>query len=354
MVTVYASPLRRRYNAPVLSGAFVFVALGWISMIIFAFLISFFSGQMWVKENTYREQPDVAFIKSLALKVQGMRGGVPFHAVYSTVPSINNLAGADLRVPIITSSVSDYNVDNIADAIRINVTFPLTSDEHVMGVQGVYAFSYKLSNFIRLDMEAPIALSYSSGVPCRALHVDGRLALKLANPLPYIPQVRGIEVAPILSVSREYTAPEAAFPALIERVSNRNDSVTLDPSTSSWETAYATCGNACAFTVALNIRITPEKVHPSPLCLSPHRLPVLTGSIHPFLLPTGFFASCIIRVRSIASSSPVHRAPSNSLTSCVSLCPGQLHPAIHRGCQVQLDPVSRHPCLPLHLRPPPH
>lgn len=260
MPVVYSSSMRRRYHAPLLSGATALVVLGWISLIIFAFLISFFTGQMWVKENSYREQPEVSFVRSSAIKLQGMRGGEPFEAIYSTVPSINELAGSDMRMPIISTSVEDNNIDNIADVVHINATFPLAEDEHVMGVQGIYAFSYKLSNFVRLDMEAPIAVVYSSGVPGRALHVDGRMALKLANPLPFIPAVRGGQDAPVLNSSRHFTAPEASFPALMEHISNRNDSTTLDPVTSTWETKYAKCGNECSFTVSVKVRITPEKV----------------------------------------------------------------------------------------------
>mmetsp|Transcript_4148 Transcript_4148/g.8100 ORF Transcript_4148/g.8100 Transcript_4148/m.8100 type:complete len:318 (-) Transcript_4148:27-980(-) len=262
MPVVHSINLKRRYYAPAGSGAQIFVVLYWISLIIFAFLIAFFTNNLWVKESSYREQPDVAFAKRFALTLQGVGadGITPFEISYSTVPSMNLLAGETVRVPTVTSSFTDSNLDLLADALRVDVAFPLADGERVLSVQGVYVLSYKLRNHVRLETETPLPLSFASGVPGRGLHVDGRLALKLANPLPILPRVRGDEDEPVLQASRIYTGLEASVPALMRSVSSRNDSVVLDPATHAWEARPTACGGDCSFTVALTVRIPAEKV----------------------------------------------------------------------------------------------
>mmetsp|Transcript_4323 Transcript_4323/g.9858 ORF Transcript_4323/g.9858 Transcript_4323/m.9858 type:complete len:317 (+) Transcript_4323:211-1161(+) len=261
MVVVHSTRLYRRFHAPLLSSAFVFVALYWISVVIFAFLIAFFTNNLWVKESSYREQPDVAFVKRFSIKLQGVGAdGMPLELSYSTVPSINTLAGNTLRVPTVRSSLSDPNLDLLSDIVRVNISFPLSERERVHSVQAVYALSYKLRNHVRLETEAPLPLTFHSGVAGRALYVDGRLKLKLANPLPIVPRVRGDEGGVLLDTSKVYTSPEASMAELMRQAASRNDSITLDPSTNAWDAALPSCGDVCGFTVALTIRIHPEKV----------------------------------------------------------------------------------------------
>jgi len=261
MAVIHTTKLRRRFHAPVLSSASVFVVLYWISVVIFAFLIAFFTNNLWVKEASYREQPDVAFVKRFAIKLQGVNAdGHPFELAYSSVPSINTLAEGTLRVPTVTSSFTDPNLDLIPDVVRINMTFPLSDRERVHSVQAIYAMSYKLRNHVRLETEAPLAISFHSGVPGKALSIDGRLKLKVANPLPILPRVQGDADGTLLQTSRIYTSPEATIGALMQEAAAANNTVTLDPSTTAWDGAFPGCGGGCGFEVALTVRVTPEKV----------------------------------------------------------------------------------------------
>jgi hypothetical protein len=43
MPQVYSAPLRRRYFAPLVSGASLFIVLVWIGLIIFSFLVAYFT-----------------------------------------------------------------------------------------------------------------------------------------------------------------------------------------------------------------------------------------------------------------------------------------------------------------------
>ena len=59
----------------------------------------------WLKENTYRVQPQVAFKHELILLVEGVIEGTnpleSFSYVYGTYPGYNNYYKSFVRVPII-------------------------------------------------------------------------------------------------------------------------------------------------------------------------------------------------------------------------------------------------------------
>mmetsp|Transcript_16072 Transcript_16072/g.39092 ORF Transcript_16072/g.39092 Transcript_16072/m.39092 type:complete len:318 (+) Transcript_16072:17-970(+) len=262
MPQVHSQALKRRYFAPFASGAHLFVLLSYIAVVIFAFLIAYFTHNLWVKEASYREQPHVSYVSSLLVKLQGVRGAsmTPFELMYSTIPTINDRAGESVRIPIVRSAFEDSNLDLIPDVWRVNLTFPLEEQDLILGVQGVFLFNYKLRNLVRVDMEAPITVAHSGGVPGRALYLNGRLALKLANPLPVLPSVRGNEYESILPKDRIMSLPESSFPAIMAKVASRNDSTVLDPVTSAWEVKYTPCGLDCSFTLGLTINIPEEKV----------------------------------------------------------------------------------------------
>ena len=136
---------------------------------------------------------------------------------------MNQMAGgANVRIPEVRVEKVHQNRDYLADAIDISIAFPVGEQEGIRHVTGVLLFSYVLHNRVRLDMEAPIAIDYAAGVAGRRLTVDGRIALKLANPLPLQPGVRS-SGEPLMPRDRTLSAEEATLEALIAKASARND-----------------------------------------------------------------------------------------------------------------------------------
>ena len=173
---------------------------------------------------------------------------------------MNQMAGgANVRIPEVRVEKVHQNRDYLADAIDISIAFPVGEQEGIRHVTGVLLFSYVLHNRVRLDMEAPIAIDYAAGVAGRRLAVDGRIALKLANPLPLQPGVRS-SGEPLMPRDRTLSAEEATLEALIAKASARNDTTVLDPMYTTWAMPVKGCGSACTFEVKMRVRMTPEKV----------------------------------------------------------------------------------------------
>mmetsp|Transcript_67791 Transcript_67791/g.155876 ORF Transcript_67791/g.155876 Transcript_67791/m.155876 type:complete len:319 (+) Transcript_67791:219-1175(+) len=263
MAVVWSANLKRRFYAPGLSGASIFIALVYLSLIIASFLIAFYSEGLWLKESSYREQPQVEFGQEFAMRLLGENTNTraPFELVYSTVAAMNVMAGGEaVRIPSVRVEKVHENRDYIPDAIDISISFPTRDFEAIRQVMGVLVFRYVLVNRVRLDMEAPIAIDYSAGVPGRRLTIDGRMALKLANPLPIRGSVRGAGEEGLFPRGRVVSAEEASFEALLAKVASRNDTAVLDPVITAWAMPLKGCEPRCAFEVKLRVRMTPEKV----------------------------------------------------------------------------------------------
>jgi hypothetical protein len=92
MRLVYAHPLRQAYVAPLLGKARAFNVLLNLIALILPYLIVYGSQSMWIKTNTYREQPHVEFTHQYLIIVQG--DAPNDYQLWSTFPTLNRLAGA--------------------------------------------------------------------------------------------------------------------------------------------------------------------------------------------------------------------------------------------------------------------
>jgi len=262
MIWVHREALYRKYYAPFLSGATVFFFLAHALTIIAAFLTAYYTHGLWIKEATYREQPRVSYAHTCAVKLQGltMPTNSPFELAFSTIPSVNDMAEQHVRVPTIRVLEEDYNLDLIADVIKIELEFPVQETERVSHVQGVFMFQYEVHNRVRLSMETPVSLDYGAGVPGSALLVDGYMRLKAANPMSVRSAVRGKDLEALLDRSALNSISEVSFHTLISKGMRRNETTVLDPVLSSWEVQHTGCANKCTFTLSLTLHVPNEQI----------------------------------------------------------------------------------------------
>mmetsp|Transcript_43053 Transcript_43053/g.101249 ORF Transcript_43053/g.101249 Transcript_43053/m.101249 type:complete len:318 (+) Transcript_43053:328-1281(+) len=262
MPVILAQNLKRKYIAPAGSGAHIFVLLINISMIIAGFLIAYYSGGLWVKEKSYREQPIVNFKRSFATRLQGINSQTrePFEIVYSTLPPMNRAGGDFVRTPIVRVNKEDHNLDLLSDVIRLSLSFPVSEHEGITQVQGVFLFSYVLRDKVRLDIEAPVFLDYAAGVPGSRLTVDGRMRLELMNPLPVRGGVRTLGGESLLPLDTVVSGPELTFSRLLAQASAKNDTTVLTAMRTAWDLAQKGCEPDCEFVLDLTVRVPSEEV----------------------------------------------------------------------------------------------
>ncbi|KAG5462928.1 MAG: hypothetical protein BJ554DRAFT_2815, partial [Olpidium bornovanus] len=123
----------------------------------------------WKKENSYREQPRVAFKHSLFLLLEGTSTRstdvpIPFRAAWSTDPSYNQIVREIVRTP--TADV-DENRDGKNDYLTFAITVPTFAGENVLHAR----------DSVQLSMETMALLDYTHSLPASKLAVQGDLRI---------------------------------------------------------------------------------------------------------------------------------------------------------------------------------
>jgi len=205
----------------------------------------------------------IKYLNTMFIKLQGFDGDwqKPIELVYSTFNTINQQSGPDVRVPEVRVLSEDPNRDGLPDLVRLRLAFALSPTEAITHFQGLFFFSYALRNRVRVDMEAPVLLTYSASVPGRSLLMDGRMSLKLTQPLNVVPTVRGFNqsILPLFEPG-PVSATRVSLPTLAAMAAARNDSVVLEPVYTAWEVKYAACEPDCSFSATLVFRVPPQSV----------------------------------------------------------------------------------------------
>lgn len=183
MYEIHSHPLLQRYKAHVCSTASIFnifiIGLTYIPPL----LIAYFSQGFWLKESTYREQPEVSFKHQLIVIVQG--SAVNSLVAYSTYQNFNNLLGDKLRIPLIQSHEVDTNQDGKKDFLNFEIQVPMKDSENVNSVQLLFFFDYKLHRFSTLQMESLAYIHYNSPIAGATFETEGELKLKQKYSLPH-------------------------------------------------------------------------------------------------------------------------------------------------------------------------
>jgi transmembrane protein 231 len=230
MVEVYHEPLARRYYASRFSCAyFFFLLVGLVAIVVPFFLAYTNVPSFWLKTNTYREQPKVAFQYKVLGNLQGVDAdGRNFQIVFSSMADVENLYSGELRVPTLRSIELDLNRDGMADQFHLTALIPLRKGERVLHADLVTFYDVKLRRRARVHMDA---LAYSSGggggMAGKALYVDGDVGLRQRWPFRakggyYLPYTK----YPLLDpADHELTLEETLMPNIFYGYRNRNNTM---------------------------------------------------------------------------------------------------------------------------------
>ncbi|XP_068458837.1 transmembrane protein 231 isoform X2 [Clinocottus analis] len=180
---VYSHPALVRYKTSVCTKATLFLVVVLCLTYISPLLVAYRSHGFWIKRSTYEEQPVVRFqYQTLLVAATSTRGD---HVAWSTFPHLNNMLGANLRIPSVSVREDDQNQDGKADLLVFQLQLPLKPEEQVYSVQLLLTFSYKLLRMSTVVMQSLAYLQHSSPVPGARLSVSGELRLLQRAPLPH-------------------------------------------------------------------------------------------------------------------------------------------------------------------------
>ncbi|KAJ4938118.1 hypothetical protein JOQ06_002744 [Pogonophryne albipinna] len=165
---VYSHPSLIRYKTSVCTKATLFLVVVLCLTYIPPLLVAYRSQGFWMKRSTYEEQPVVRFqYQTLLVAATNTQGD---YVAWSTFPHLNNMLGANLRIPAVSVREEDQNQDGKLDLLNLQLHLPLKPEEQRMSTVVMQSLAY---------------VQHSSSVPGAKLFISGDLKLQQRTPLPH-------------------------------------------------------------------------------------------------------------------------------------------------------------------------
>ncbi|XP_001637977.2 transmembrane protein 231 [Nematostella vectensis] len=183
MYEVHRHPVLQKYKTHICSRATLFqFFVVWLTFLP-PLIIAYVTYGFWMKESSFREQPDVYYKHQLLLVAQGNTPGS--FLAYSTFQNFNQLLKDNLRIPMIKSWEEDTNLDGKHDALHFEIHLPLKNSESIYSIQLILIFDYRLHQYVNLQMESLACISMSSPIAGAEFSTVGDLTLKQRSLLPH-------------------------------------------------------------------------------------------------------------------------------------------------------------------------
>ncbi|KAG7231056.1 hypothetical protein INR49_025086 [Caranx melampygus] len=181
---VYSHPALVRYKTSVCTKATLFLVVVLCLTYIAPLLVAYRSQGFWIKRSTYEEQPTVRFqYQVLLVAATSSRGN---YVAWSTFPHLNNMLGANLRIPAISVREEDQNQDGKLDLLNFQLQLPLKPRNRCTASSccspSATSSLYRMSTVV---MQSLAYVQHSSSVPGAKLFISGDLRLKQRAPLPH-------------------------------------------------------------------------------------------------------------------------------------------------------------------------
>merc|ERR1711959_11504 len=188
MPQIFASPLMRRYYAPLVSSAYFSRFVAAAMTLVIPFIISYTISPFWLKESTFTEQGTVNFKHQAIIMLEGSTPGSEI--IWSTYDQLNAMVGTKYRVAEVQAREDDINRDGKVDEIYFNARFPLKSGESVNHARFIMFFDWAVNDKVRLAMETAAYYDHTSGVSGSQLELWADLGLRQRSTLPQSNDVR--------------------------------------------------------------------------------------------------------------------------------------------------------------------
>ncbi|CAM9222905.1 unnamed protein product, partial [Phaeothamnion confervicola] len=183
---------------------------------------------------------------------------------------VNSLYQAALRVPLIQSRSVDMNSDGLPDRVTLNVQMPMAAAEKVYSFKALVFFQTQLQDRAKLGMDTVAYAEATTGLPARAVALDGDFLLRQTWPLavgggyqePYADD-------PLLTPSATVSSEQALFSKVLDSYAARNVTMDFTNRYVLWEAGQAPTGGARVaaagsatgiFNATMTIRIDQQNV----------------------------------------------------------------------------------------------
>ena len=232
MAILFSQPLLKVYRASYFSCSFVFCLFLFLVAIILPFFLAFSTYDFWKERQIYTEQPQVLYKKELIVMVYSETESIvgssivitPSTQIYSSIGSINNIFFENISPMLITSTLLDYNFDNLADMYDFNITVYL-NPRGIRNVKIISFYEYKIRSRIKMDM---ICLAYAdvntvSGAS--KIYIDGDLNFQQIQPIKATQTTQVDYNTTVLSFT---SVADDFLPLLLLRYNDRNYTTKYD------------------------------------------------------------------------------------------------------------------------------
>jgi Transmembrane protein 231 len=145
---------------------------------------------LWRKENSYFEQPNVTFTNELLLELvlEDPTTGVE-SLQFSTIKAINQQSMNELGVPLIKASVVDSNADGLTDQIALHIEvksmfgrgLPIT--QSVRNVRVLGTVDYTLKSMVQMEMVGLFQVNIDTPNGASSIKANGELLLQQTAPI---------------------------------------------------------------------------------------------------------------------------------------------------------------------------
>lgn len=230
-VACYNEPYTRAFVAPRCSSAYCLFILSIIALILIPIYVTFASDNVWVKESTVREQPQVQFRHELLVLAAGEAASDSVG--WSSTGDLVSLIPGQVLVPDVRSTSIDQNKDGVPDIFNLVVDFPTgNATRQFKKVTFLAVYQVRLSSKVQEVMMGLVSVDLSSPIPASGLWINGELRLRQANALSVVAEVRDVYNDSPLSVKWQSNWAASRQPIslrdLLSRYASRNETISLE------------------------------------------------------------------------------------------------------------------------------
>lgn len=195
---LFSRSLKIQYHGQLFSEAMFFWILITLIRFILPLIIVWKSDGFWIKENQFREQPDVNFKKQFILIIETsdpeqIFGFSTFEFINQEFRQLNSWIAINVQVCDVYFGIkiSDFNYDHFLfqkqlefdnendekyDRLWFKLDVPFRFDRlEIIGIRLIGFFSYNLSSRIALQMESIFELNHNFNRSPRSLRIESDL-----------------------------------------------------------------------------------------------------------------------------------------------------------------------------------
>ncbi len=228
-VQLITVPVCKRYITSRLSIAYTLKLVATILTIIIPYILTLSPNDyplgVWLKRDSYREQPNVHFQYKVVVvaQVKDIALQEPRELYYSTIRELNDLRPESFRSASLSSREVDENLDGLVDSITLKLKLP-TYEEHVYGIQALVFVRYRLQNHVKFDMESLAFIQHSGGLPALSYSSRGDLVLRQNMPMRIDKDFTNLYSNKSLINTRHsaVSAQESNIKSIVERYESRD------------------------------------------------------------------------------------------------------------------------------------